>query len=176
MKTIVRYITKAIESTSSAFAIAAMWGIFAMMVLVGYDVFSRYLFNRPVLFSDEVSGYLLVFVCFLGAAGTLKESRHITVDVLFTRLNLKWQMRLKLVTLILCIGFLAIFCWHSYVMAYLSLKRGVRVPSILLTPIWIPQSLVFIGAILLILQLIVETGKHIGIMGRKEIVEGGDQK
>ena len=151
--------TKVTESLSSNVAKFAKWGSLAMMVLITYDVISRYFFNRPVLYSDEISAYLIVFVCFLGAADTLKKKQHIIVDVLTLKLPPKVQLWLKLVTYILSLVFLIIFTWGSIIMVYKSFVRGVTMPSILLTPLWIPQIVIPIGSILLCLQFVVEIGK-----------------
>ena len=159
---------KAIDSSSSALTKVAMWGTFAMMALISWDVTARYLFASPLLFSDELSGYLLVYICFLGAAGTLKQKRHINVDVMVKRLKARTRMRLELVTSFLSLGFLIISLWHSYVMVYHSYVRGVRMPSVLFTPIWIPQSLVLVGTFSLVLQYIVEIRKAIKAMRNGE--------
>ncbi|UCF92516.1 MAG: TRAP transporter small permease [Desulfobacterales bacterium] len=150
---------KTIEWISSFSGKVAMWCILAMMLLISYDVFSRYLLNSPVLFSDEISGYMLVFIGFIGAASALKDGRHISVDILVARLKPKAQVRLQVITSILSLAVLVIFCWHSWVMVYRSFERNVRVPSILLTPLWIPQMLISIGSVFLILQLLVEMAK-----------------
>jgi len=156
-----KHIIGMIESSSSALTKVGMWGTFAMMILISWDVIARYVFNSPLLFSDEVSGYLLVYICFFGAAGTLKEKRHVNVDILVNRLKTLNRKRLELVTYFLSLGFLLIFLWHAFVMVYRSYVRGVRMPSILLTPIWIPQSLLLIGTFFLVLQLIIEIRKSI---------------
>lgn len=154
-------LVRAIESSSTGLTKVAMWGTFAMMILISWDVVARYVFDAPLLFSDEVSGYLLVYICFLGAAGTMKQKRHINVDVMVNRLKAQTRKRLELVTSFIGLGFLLVFLWHSYVMVYHSYVRGVRMPSVLLTPIWIPQSLVLLGTFFLILQYIVEIRKSI---------------
>ncbi len=161
MSAIGNQLVKAIESSSTALTKVAMWGTFAMMILISWDVISRYVFDAPLLFSDEISGYLLVYICFLGAAGTMKQKRHINVDVLVNRLKAQTRMRLELVTSFIGLGFLLVFLWHSYVMVYRAYVRGVRMPSVLLTPLWIPESLVLIGTFFLVLQFIVEIRKSI---------------
>ncbi len=151
--------TKITESLSSKIASFAKWGCLAMMLLISYDVVSRYFFNRPVLYSDEISAYLIVFVCFLGAADTLKKKQHIIVDVITLQLPPKGQLWLKFVTHILGFFFLIVFTWGSIIMVYKSFVRGVTVPSILLTPLWIPEIFIPIGSILLCMQFVVEIGR-----------------
>lgn len=150
-----------IETFSSYAFNATLWVPAAMVGLITYDVLSRYLLNSPSLFSDEIASYMLVFMCFIGAGGTLKDGRHIGVDVLTGRLKARARLRLELITSSVSLIFVAIFWWHSVVMVYYSYIRNVTVPSSLLTPLWIPQTFIPIGMFFLLLQLIVEIAKLI---------------
>jgi TRAP-type C4-dicarboxylate transport system permease small subunit len=150
-----------IESATVVLVDISMWSIFIMMILITCEVSLRYLFDTSLLFADEISGYILLVVCFIGAAGTLQQKRHITVDVVIDRLSPRVQLTLRLIMGIVSICFLIVFCWHCFVMIRTAYIRGVRVPSILLTPEWIPQSIILIGTIFLILQFLVEVGKQI---------------
>ena len=161
MKTRLNCIITTIESISSVAGYIAMLSIIVMLLLTNYDVFSRYAFNKPVLYSYEVGGYLLVLMCFLGAAATLKEGRHVAVDILIERMGANTVKRIKIVTSFLSLIVLGVFFWHAIIMVYRSLARDLHVPSILWTPLWIPQILIPIGTGVLILQLTVEIYKSI---------------
>jgi TRAP-type C4-dicarboxylate transport system permease small subunit len=161
MKNALNNIIRYIEWTSAALTSISMWGVLGMMILISWAVFARYLFNSPLLFADEMSAYFLVFICFMGAAGTLREKRHITVDIAIDRVKPRVKLWLRLVMSIISLGFLIIFFWHSFVMVRLSFIRDVRVPSDMLTPVWIPQSILVAGSFLLILQLLVEIWKQV---------------
>lgn len=136
-----------------------LWAPATMAALITYDVVSRALFNSPSLITDEITGYLLVFVAFMGAAEALRAGRHIGVDILTSKLSRHARLRLKLVAAVLSLGFLTVFWWHAVVMVYNSYIRNVTVPSSLLTPVWIPQVFIPIGMTLLILQMVVEIAK-----------------
>ena len=150
-----------VGTLSSEAGSVGKWGSLAMMILICYDVFSRYLLNRPSLISDEISAYLVVLVCFLGAADTLRRQKHISVDVLTTKLSPRTQVWLKLVTHILSLFFIVIFTWGSAIMVYHSYVRNVTMPTILLTPVWIPQVVIPIGCAILALQYVIEISKVI---------------
>ncbi len=154
-------IISTIESISSLAGHTGMVGIFAMLLLTNYDIFSRYVFNKPVLFSDEIGGYLLVFMCFMGSAITLKEGRHIAVDILIERLGPNALNRIKIITSFVSLVVLIVFFYHSIIMVYRSFIRDLHVPSVLWTPLWIPQILIPIGTAILILQMAVEIYKSI---------------
>ncbi len=128
----------------------------AMAALITYDVVSRTLFNSPSLVTDELSGYLLVFIAFMGAAEALRTGGHIKVDILTSRLSPRAALRTRLVASIVSAAFLSVFWWHAVVMAWRSFSRGVTAPTSLLTPLWIPQVVIPLGMTLLLLQLLVK--------------------
>ena len=156
-----KFIVKAIESTSSALAHISSWVIFALLLLISTDVVLRYFFNSPLLFSVEISGYALVLVCFFGAGQTLKEGKHVVVNILTKQLRPRVQLWLELVTSILSLVALSFFLWQTIMMVRDSFIRGVLMPTSLLTPAYLPQMLVPLGTILLWLQYTVKIGRSI---------------
>lgn len=56
------------------------------MVLVIVNVFSRYFFNKPIAWCDEVSTSCFVYTVFVGAAWCLRTRQHVGVDLLVERL------------------------------------------------------------------------------------------
>jgi TRAP-type C4-dicarboxylate transport system permease small subunit len=62
--------------------------IFLMTVLVLdvlWQVFSRYLLSSPSSFTDELAGYLLIWVGVLGAAYVAGRREHLAIDILIQR-------------------------------------------------------------------------------------------
>jgi TRAP-type C4-dicarboxylate transport system permease small subunit len=61
-----------------------------MMIVMGgsvvLQVVSRYVFNRPTSWSEELARYLFVWITFLGAAVVIRKRRHVDVTVLTDRL------------------------------------------------------------------------------------------
>ncbi|MCX5820534.1 MAG: TRAP transporter small permease [Deltaproteobacteria bacterium] len=63
--------------------------IFMMIVMssaVIIQVASRYIFNRPTSWSEELARYLFVWVTFLGSAVVIRKRRHVDVSVLTDKL------------------------------------------------------------------------------------------
>lgn len=58
----------------------------AMVVMVFGNVVLRYGFHTGIVFSEEMSRYLFVWVIFLGAIVAMRENIHIRVDGLVRRL------------------------------------------------------------------------------------------
>lgn len=56
-----------------------------------YEVVARYVFNKPTIWSFEVTYFLYAGHFMLGAAYTLKHRRHIKVDVFYSRMSPRHQ-------------------------------------------------------------------------------------
>jgi len=62
--------------------------VFLMTVLVLdvlWQVFSRYLLSSPSSFTDELAGFLLIWVGVLGAAYVAGRKEHLAIDILIQR-------------------------------------------------------------------------------------------
>ncbi|URI08441.1 TRAP transporter small permease [Aquincola tertiaricarbonis] len=57
-----------------------------MVVLVFGNVVLRYAFNSGIAASEELSRWLFVWLCFMGAVAALKDGGHLGTDMLVARL------------------------------------------------------------------------------------------
>ncbi len=66
------------------------WVIFLMMAvmatLVFVNVICRYIFNFSIIWAEEVSQYLMIWIAYLGAGLALREGRHVALEMLQDRL------------------------------------------------------------------------------------------
>lgn len=105
----------------------------------------------------EYSSYLMAISFTFGAAMTLRAGGHIRVRILLGNASPPVAWILELVASIIGFIFAAYFsyamghfAWRSFISDERSLASN--------TPLWIPQSMVAFGAILLTLQLIARLG------------------
>ncbi|MDQ0218687.1 TRAP transporter small permease [Peribacillus cavernae] len=59
-----------------------------MAILVFGNVVLRYAFNSGIMWSEEMSRFLFIWLCFSGAIGALKDNEHLGVDALIKKLSL----------------------------------------------------------------------------------------
>ncbi|MFC1629091.1 TRAP transporter small permease [Gemmatimonadota bacterium] len=86
----------------SMFLIALM----AVMVLdVTWQVVSRFIMNRPSSFTEELAGFLLIWIGLLGAAYAFETRAHLGIDLLREKLGEAGSLRLDLVVNLLVILF-----------------------------------------------------------------------
>ncbi|MBM9604490.1 TRAP transporter small permease [Desulfopila inferna] len=135
--------------------------VFLLMVMVLIEVITRYVFNAPISIAEELGGYMLVAITFLGLGYTWKERSHVSVELFTNILPEKMRKWVRFFTLTLAV----IFCWPliagSYELLQDSIFFGARSGTWLKIPLVIPQSFLLIGSGLLLLQLIAEVIKAI---------------
>jgi TRAP-type C4-dicarboxylate transport system permease small subunit len=81
-------IDAAIERFCRAIEVLIAAALAVMVVLVFGNVVLRYAFNSGIAISEEVSRWLFVWLCFLGAVVAMKEGGHLGTDMLVSRLPL----------------------------------------------------------------------------------------
>lgn len=93
----------------------------SMVALVFANVVARYFLNTSIVWAEELSQYLMVWIAFLGAGLALREGRHVSVDILQDALSpgarkaLRWLIALVLLAFmatLVVLGFrFAEFAW-----------------------------------------------------------------
>ncbi len=72
--------------------------LMSILVLdVLWQVFSRYLLSSPSSFTDELAGFLLIWVGVLGAAYVAGRQEHLAIDILIQRSSPKRQQNLRFI-------------------------------------------------------------------------------
>ena len=147
---------KAVDRISGFLTHIAMWGVFAMMLLVVGDVGMRALAGRSTLIADEMGGYLLVLIAYLGMAEAYRLGRHIRVDIVTARLPGRLRAWLDALFCFVGLAALIIVIWRVIIMVHRSQVANVIIPGVFMTPVYLPQTLVVIGLVALALQCAVD--------------------
>jgi len=154
-------ILRTIEKISLIFGYISGGFAFLMMVIIGYDVLMRHIFDDPTIWADEVSCYLLVGITFLGAAYTLSMDAHVRIETFTDRLSPKAQRYLEFITDVLSMAFLVLFTRQAYWLvkdSWVSVKISA---TLLRTPLYLPQLLFAIGLTWFSLQMLVHILRRI---------------
>ena len=128
--------------------------VLLMVASIVYDVVMRHIFNDPTIWADECSCYLLVGITFLGAAYTLVIDGHIRVETIVERFPHKVREWVEFIADILGFGFLIIFGWYAFELAWDSYSDVNLASTLLRTPLFIPQLSVALGLAWLCLQML----------------------
>ena len=166
----IEFIDSKMLITGKVFAWLTVFLIYAMI----HEVIGRHFFNRPTLWSFDISRMLAGALFMLGAAYTLSKGIHIRADFLYRNWKVRNQAKVDLFLYLLFFfpGFL-VFFWVSFDYAYTSicgrsdlmecLGGKVRIQRAMDTT-WMPvmwplKSCMPIGAFLLLVQGISEVLK-----------------
>ncbi len=144
-------IGRLIRGLSFAGAAAAAVLVIVMLASVSYSVFMRYVLGTPVTWTDELSGYLVVALVMFGTAEALIKGDHFGVDLLTSRLR---GSRKKAVAIWGLIAVVLVGCailYSAILMVRFSWDFGMYSEGYLEMPMWLPQSALIVGSVLLIL-------------------------
>ena len=111
---LVRIIDKFTDTTGTWVA----WLNVPLVLAVAYEVFARYLFNAPTIWSFDVTYMLYGTIFMLGSAYALHKGAHIRTDFFFE----KWSIRTK--GMIDSIAFLVFFFPSIFVFFLVSGSEG----------------------------------------------------
>lgn len=126
----------------------------SLVVLVCTEAFLRSTLNYSLGFAEEVTSYLVVVLTLTGAALAVRYQALFQVEFLYqrfattTRLLLTWLF--GLLALIVCL----VLAWKTMDLTLSSLSRGKFAPTVLRTPLWIPQLMMPIGFVVIMLFVI----------------------
>ena len=149
-----RAVTAAADRVAAVASAASGVAVVVMTALVTVEVLSRDLFNRSTLVADEMSGYLLVALTFLGLAPTLRGGGFIRIDTYHARLRGGARLALDLGIHVLALGYAALLDWYLWGLAWDAWRLGTTSIQVSRTPLWIPQVCMAGGGLLLVLDLL----------------------
>lgn len=100
-----------------------------LVIDVLWQVASRYLMKSPSNFTDELAGYLLIWVGLLGAAYVAGKGEHLAIDLLLQKSSPKRKLKLQMIISVVVILFaMAVLVlggsWLVYTRFYLSVKSS----------------------------------------------------
>lgn len=148
---------RTIDRTITAISRAA--GAFAALLLVyivshiAYEIVLRTMFASSTFVLDEFVGYAIAAMTFLSLGHALDHGSLIRVDLAITRLKGSVRRWVELFCIACSFVMAGICTWYVGRNAIREWTRGSVSESIAEVPLWIPVGAVWLGLILLMLQL-----------------------
>lgn len=124
-----------------------------MVVLILAEIVLRGVLNSTTEHSDELVGYLLVGVSFLSLSLCQSRGAFHRVEMVQMRLSAKGQAVSSLVFDVLAFVYVAITDWYFLQFVLSSYRREAVASTALATPLWIPETVMVIGATMLLIAL-----------------------
>jgi TRAP-type C4-dicarboxylate transport system permease small subunit len=124
-----------------------------MTTLVFVNVIARYVLNFSIIWAEEVSQYLMIWIAYLGAGLALREGRHVALEMLHDRLSAPLSRRVRMAVAGILLVFLgwvtilgfqfAIFVWNQET-PVLNISLGIPSLAIPIGTLLFAVHLVFI--------------------------------
>jgi TRAP-type mannitol/chloroaromatic compound transport system permease small subunit len=163
LESIIRFV----DSVNEKLGIFASWITTLMVLVVCYDVVTRYFLKRSSVAVQELEWHLFAVVFLIGAAYTLKHDRHVRVDVLYMKFKPKIKAWVNLLgSLIFLIPVCLIGIWSSMNFVVSSFLIGEGSPD----PGGLPARCVLKAVIPLSFFLLLLQGLSLSISSIMEIL------
>ncbi|WP_028324212.1 TRAP transporter small permease subunit [Desulfatirhabdium butyrativorans] len=146
---------QAIDKLNRWIGRACAWLILPLTLIILYEVVSRYIFNAPTRWSNEISQYVLVAIVMLGGAYCLADNEHVSVDIFYRNFTQKTRDIVDMLTCLVVLCFVCAMVWKGADASYDALVQMKRSQTILELPLFPSMVMVPIGATLLGLQSLV---------------------
>jgi TRAP-type C4-dicarboxylate transport system permease small subunit len=134
--------------TANRAIIVLMMSVMATLVFV--NVVCRYIFNFSIIWAEEISQYLMIWITYLGAGLALREGRHVTVDVLQDRLPRATRRLVRAAIATGMLGFLVVLAILGVRIAAFTWKHETPVLNL---PLGLPYLAIPAGAVIMGLHL-----------------------
>lgn len=128
--------------------------LFALMLVVVFDVAMRYFVNAPLSWSYQIiSDYLMPGLFFFAVSDTLKANAHVAVDILHNYVGRRTRYVFETVVNALAAPVFFYCAWVSALKTYDDFASGAESTSGLALPTWSISLLLPLGFGLLALRL-----------------------
>ncbi|MGP9498998.1 MULTISPECIES: TRAP transporter small permease [unclassified Halomonas] len=135
---------------------AASWIYFCIGIAVAYEVVSRYFFNSPTAWVEEISRVGMVWATFALLAPCLNHRQMISITLLYNSVGRRVGLLLDLLQLLAMIAVGALVGWFAFVQMVQSIEMGRATATSMSLPYWIFHLALVIGFALLGVQAILE--------------------
>ena len=136
--------------TAGGASIAALMVLIVFSV-VSYSVLMRYVLGTPVTITDELNGFLVVAMVSLGAGEVLLRDEHFGVDLLTGHAGERLQKWIAVWGLVAVISVAAVISYSAVLMVQFSYDFEIYSNGYLGVAMWIPQTALLVGMIILII-------------------------
>ncbi|MBI4186690.1 MAG: TRAP transporter small permease [Chloroflexi bacterium] len=153
----------------------AISALAAMMLIVGAEVVTRYIFDRSVPGHAEVVRLLMVFSVFLALAYAQKCGLHTRSTFLVDRLSGRVRTGFTILNLAIGMVFVGMITYQAFPAAWKSFQQGETGYGLLDLPYWPAKLALAIGAALFCVQYITDIASTVSNSLRRRPSESVEQ-
>ncbi|MBF7097002.1 TRAP transporter small permease [Alkalibacter mobilis] len=127
--------------------------MFILTIWTVMDVAGRYILNKPIRGTYEITELALVLIVFFGLGYAQHKDDHVVIDLLYTRFPRKMRFVIYELGVLLSIGVTALMTWRLYLYG-VRMQSGNYTTSVLGIPLYPVVIFAVIGSICFLLSLI----------------------
>jgi TRAP-type C4-dicarboxylate transport system permease small subunit len=125
-----------------------------MTILILTEIFLWNIFEKTTLIADEYSAYGLAAIIFMGAGYCLKEKGHIRITLVLTFLPDRIARVITCLATGITFIFMSYLWWYLFKMVNATWRYNSTSGTLTNTPLWVPQTVMLIGAAAFTCQLL----------------------
>jgi TRAP-type C4-dicarboxylate transport system permease small subunit len=135
-------------------AVSTLMVILVLTVL--WQVISRFILGMPSPYTDELAGFLLIWVGLLGAAYATGQKQHLAINLLAAKLSLKNQIRQQVFINVLIVVFaIAVMVVGGINLSYITLFLQ-QISAALRIPVGMVYLVIPLSGLLIIFYAVVD--------------------
>ena len=165
-----RKTVRILESISEWSGRVVMWFCLALVLLLSYEVFMRYVLESPTIFSYEIATMMGVTITAGGLAFAHKYHGHVRVDVFWRLLSPRGKAIVDVIgNLLFFFPLVIILVYVSGEWAQYSFSIGeIMIKTYLYPPAWPVRAVMVIGLFLFVSQGIAKLIRDLYLIRRNE--------
>ena len=129
--------------------------------IISYEVISRYVFNAPTIWVNEISRFLQIWATYLALTYSFHKKDFIRITVLYDKIGDRGKKILDFVSTIFIIFFSVFVVYYGWLIAYDSLEVGRTSSTILDLPSFLTEIAIPLWFGFLLIRVLIEFIKFI---------------
>ena len=132
-------------------------GFTAIVLVTIIQVIARYIFNAPIVWGEELSRYIFVWVVMLASGIGIYEGAHLSLSLFTKRLNRTQKIILFIISQSILILFLFVIIVYGF---SLTIQNTTILSSALKIPMSIPYGAIPVGGMVMLFYNLVAAKKE----------------
>ncbi len=149
--------------------------VYALMILVMFmQVVLRYIFNAPLMWPEELSRLLFLWLVYGAAPLAISRKSHLAVDFFISRLSWRSKQKLRLSLYVFIITFLLVAVVKGFELTFTFMEESAYTMSFL--PLGLFYLPIALGSVMMVVNLVRTIPEIVGEIKRPAMgdeVDGG---
>ncbi len=124
--------------------------------IISYEVISRYVFNAPTIWVNEISRFLQIWATYLALTYSFHKKDFIRITVLYDKIGDSGKKILDFISTIFIIFFSVFVVYYGWLIAYDSLEVGRTSSTILDLPSFLTELAIPLCFGFLLIRVLIE--------------------